>query len=272
MLQGLSIVSNDGVMLKPYIVSKIVDSEGKVILENNRHELGRVATKETVDKMKELMRSVINSDSRNGTGYSYQIPGYDLIGKTGTAQIFEKGKYLTGASNYIYSFAGIYPGDDPEIIIYTAIKKPQDGNNYIAEPTKDAIINISKYYGVEEKKKINETITIGNYDNKITTNVKKELEKTGIKVITLGTGNKIINQYPKAGINLSKNDVVILLTNDYDKKMLDFNGMAYKDVKNILDLMGADYQLSGYGYAYKQNINANEVIKDKVIVEFKELY
>ena len=272
MLQGLSIISNDGIMLRPYIVSKIVDSNGKVVLENSRQEVGRVATKETTDKMKELMRSVINSDSRNGTGYPYKIPGYDLIGKTGTASIFEKGKYLTGAGNYIFSFAGIYPGDDPEIIIYTAIKKPQDGYNYIAEPTKDAIINISKYYGVEEKKKVNEIITVGNYDNQLTTNVKKELEHFGIKVTVLGNGNKIINQYPKEGINLGKGDMVVLLTNDYDKKMLDFSGMSYKDVKNILDLMGVDYQLSGYGYAYKQNIAVGDVIKEKVLIEFKELY
>jgi len=272
MLQGLSIISNDGIMLKPYIVSKIVDSEGKVILENGRVELGRVTTKETTNKMKELMRSVINSDSRNGTGYAYQIPGYDLIGKTGTAQIFEKGKYLTGAGNYIYSFAGIYPGDDPEIIIYTAIKKPQDGNNYIAEPIKEAIINISKYYGVEEKNKVNETITLENYDNKLTANIKKELVNKNLKVITLGNGNKIINQYPKEGIILSKGDTIVLLTNDYDKKMLDFTGMSYKDVKNILDLMGVDYELSGYGYAVEQNVNVDEKITGKVIVQFKGLY
>ena len=272
MLQGLSIVSNDGIMLKPYIVSKIVDSEGKVILENGRVELGRVATKETTDKIKSLMRSVICSDGRNCTGYAYQIPGYDLIGKTGTAQIYEKGKYLTGASNYIYSFAGIYPGDDPEIIIYTAIKKPQDGNNYIADPTKDAIINISKYYGVEEKKKVNETITLENYDNKLTANIKKELVSSGLEVITLGTGNKIINQYPQKGITLAKGDIIVLLTNDYDKTMIDFTGMSYKDVKNILDLMNVEYSLSGYGYVKNQNILAGEKINDKVIIEFTGLY
>jgi len=65
---------------------------------------------------------------------------------------------------------------------------------------------------------------------------------------------------------------VVLLTNDYDKKMLDFTGMSYKNVKSILELMGVGYELSGYGYATGQSVSAGEVITDKVIIEFKGLY
>ena len=126
--------------------------------------------------------------------------------------------------------------------------------------------------GVEEKKKVNEVTLIDSYDNQIVTNVKKELENKGIKVVTLGTGNKVVRQYPQAGISLNKNDVVVLLTNDYDKKMLNFIGMSYKEVKNILDLMGVEYELSGYGYATKQNIDVGDKISGKVIIEFKGLY
>ena len=272
MLQGLSIISNDGVMIKPYVVSKIVDSTGKVILENKREELGKVVSKETTDKMKELLRSVISDDSKLGTGYAYKIPGFDLIGKTGTASIYEKGKYLTGGGNYIYSFAGLYPGDDPEIIIYTAIKKPKDGNNYIASSVKEVVINVSKYLGVESKNKVIETVNIKNYNNQIVTEVKKELENSGIKVLTLGVGNKVIDQYPKDGVSLKKDDTLILLTNDYDKVMLDFVGKSYKEVKNILDLMGVEYELSGYGYATKQNIEVGKKIEGKVLIEFSGLY
>ena len=266
MLQGLSMISNDGTMIKPYIVSKVVSSDGMVELENGRTELGKIVSKETTMKLKELMRSVISVDGTTGTGSAYRIPGYDLIGKTGTASIYEKGKYLTGDGNYIYSFAGMYPGDDPEIIIYTAIKKPKDGKNYIASSVKEVVVNISKYMGVEEKKKVNEVTLIDSYDNQIVTNVKKELENKGIKVVTVGTGNKVVRQYPQAGISLNKNDVVVLLTNDYDKNMLNFIGMSYKEVKNILDLMGVEYELSGYGYATKQNIDVGDKISGKVII------
>ncbi len=272
MLQGLTIVSNNGKMLKPYVVSKIVDNNGKVVLENKKEEIGTVINSTTVNKIKELMRSVISIDGTTGTGSAYRMEGYDLIGKTGTASIFERGKYLTGDGNYIYSFAGLYPGNDPEIIIYMAVKKPQDGQNYIAPSIKEVVVNTSKYLSIEEKKVQNKSIMVGNYANKITTEVKKELQNNGVRVITLGTGNKIVNQYPNQGINVYKNDLVVLLTNKYDKTMINFSGMSYKEVKETLKLMNVEYELSGYGYAKSQNIEADNKIDKKIVIEFKGLY
>ena len=271
-LQGMTIVSNNGKMLKPYVVSKIVDSNGKTIVENGKEELDTVVNANTVKKIKELMRSVISDDGSTGTGAAYKIDGYDLIGKTGTASIFEKGRYLEGNGEYIYSFAGLYPGEDPEIIIYMAVKKPKDSQNYIASPIKEVIVNTSKYLSIEEKNKITKKITVDNYSNKITTEVKKKLEDEGIKVITLGTGNKIINQYPSKGVDILKDDLVVLLTNDYDKTMLDFSGLSYKEVKETLELMNVDYELNGYGYADNQNVSAGAKIDKKVIIELKGLY
>lgn len=272
MLQGLSIVGNDGVMLKPYIVSKIVDSSGKTILENKKEEIGRVASHATIEKVKELLRSVISNDITTGTGYAYKIDGYDLIGKTGTASIYENGRYLVGGGDYIYSFAGLYPGNDPEIIIYMAVKKPQDGQNYIAPAVKEVVVNTSKYLSIEDKNNKLEKITIGDYSNKVVTDIKKELENNGLRVIALGTGNKIINQYPASKIDLYKNDLVVLLTNNYDKTMIDLTGLSYKEVKNILELMDVEYELSGYGYVVNQNIPAGNKIDSKVVVELKGRY
>ena len=118
MLQAMSIIANDGTMIHPYVVNKIISSNGDIVLENKREEVSTVASKKTTDKIKTLLRSVIFSDYTNGTGYAYKMDGYDLIGKTGTASIFEDGKYLVDNGDYIYSFAGLYPGDDPEIVIY----------------------------------------------------------------------------------------------------------------------------------------------------------
>ena len=98
------------------------------------------------------------------------------------------------------------------------------------------------------------------------------MEHNKIKVITLGTGNKVINQYPNKGIKVYENGLVVLLTNNYNKTMIDFNGMSYKEVKEILKLMDVEYELSGYGYAYQQNIDNGNVIDKKVIIEFKGLY
>lgn len=272
LLQGYSIVANDGVMLKPYIVSKIEDSTGKVIIENKRTELGQVVSKETTDKMKELLRSVVTKDSTEGTGSAYHMEGYDLIGKTGTASIFENGKYLTENGKNIYSFAGTYPGDNPEVIVYIAMKKPKDSYNYMAGPIKDIIVNVSKYLNIDNSNKENNKYQVDNYLNKTVTDIKQELTKNNIRVITLGTGNKIIKQYPESGVNLYKGDLLVLLTNDYDKTMIDFTNLSYKESKSILDLMNVEYDLKGYGYAYKQNINPQEKINEKIIIEFKKPY
>ena len=274
MLQGLTILANDGVMLKPYIVSSIKDASGKVILENKRTEVGLVSSEETVDKMRELMRSVISVDSTMGTGYAYRIDGYDLIGKTGTASIYdyESGKYLSGDGNYIYSFSGLYPGEDPSIIVYMAVKKPKDGKNYIAPAVKDIVVNVSKYLNIEEKEEIDNGYVINDYSNSVTSLVQKELKDEGIRVITLGTGNKVVSQYPLKGVSLYKNDLVVLLTNQYDKTMIDLKGMSYKEVVSILEVMGVPYSLNGYEYSVSQNIEPGSKIDKKVEVSFKGLY
>ena len=107
MLQALTAVANDGVMLKPYIVDKIVDSKGNVVLQNSKTELGRVATKNTTDKIRDLMETVVTE----GTGSNYNMPGYNLIAKTGTAQISSTNGtgYLKGEFDYIRGFAGMFP-------------------------------------------------------------------------------------------------------------------------------------------------------------------
>ena len=274
MLQALTAVSNDGIMLKPYIVSSVVSSDGDIIEKYDREEIGRVASSDTIKKIKELMKSVIVSDSNRGTGAAYYMEGYDLIGKTGTASIYdyESGKYLAGNSDYIYSFSGLYPGEDPELIVYMAVKKPKDSRNYVAPAVKDIIVNLSKYYNIDSESKVEKGYRLGNYINKVTTSVQSELKENGLNVILLGNGNKIISQYPESSSNLYKGDKVVLLTNSYNLEMIDFNGMSYKDANNILKLMGVEYKLEGYGYVYEQNIPKGSKIDKEVILKLKGKY
>lgn len=271
MLQALTAVANDGTMLKPYVVSSVVSSSGKILEENKKTEVGKIASSNTIDKIKELMSSVVVEDSTMGTGAAYYMEGYDLIGKTGTASIYdyEKGKYLTGESDYIYSFSGLYPGDDPELIMYMAVKKPKDSKNYIAPAIKDIVVNLSKYYKINEKNDNDLGYKIDNYTNKITLDIKKELNNKNIDVILLGNGNKIINQYPNKDVTLYKGNKIYLLTNNYDNTMIDFNGLSYKDAKNILNLMGTKYNLEGYGYVYEQNIEVGKKIDKEIILKLK---
>ena len=63
-----------------------------------------------------------------------------------------------------------------------------------------------------------------------------------------------------------------MLTSDYDKSMIDFNGLSYKEAKSVLDLMGVSYNLSGYGYVVSQNIEVGAKIDKNVELELKGLY
>lgn len=274
MLQALTSIANDGIMLKPYLVSSITSSNGEVLEKYEREEIGKVAEVSTINKIKELMRSVITPDSKNGTGYAYYMEDYDLIGKTGTASLYdyEQGKYLVGDSNYIYSFSGLYPGDNPELIVYMALKKPKDGSNYIAPAVKDIIVNLSKYYNINEQTTNNKGYQIDNYVNKTTLDIKQKLTEKNIEVIVLGNGNKIINQYPSSNITLYNEDKIYLLTNNYNKEMINFIDMSYKDTINILKLMNIEYELEGTGYVYEQNIEAGSIIDKKIVLKLKEKY
>lgn len=274
-MQALSSIANDGVMIKPYVVDKIVDTDTKeVILEGKREEVGTVAKKETIDKMKELMTYVINGDRSNSTGYAYYMDGYSLIGKTGTAQIFDysKGKYMTGESDYIYSFSGMFPSEDPEIIVYAAASRPKDTTNYIAPMVREVEKNITKYLNIEDSTKEKSSYNVESFYNKNVNDIKSYLENKKIKVLVLGEGTKVVNQYPSIGNMLYEDDLVILKTNNFDKKMIDLNGYSYKEVLNILKLMDAKYDLQGSGYVYEQSISPGEDITDTAIIKLKEKY
>lgn len=268
MVQALTAISNDGKLLRPYIVSKIVDSNTKKVKQEEMAEvIDVVSDANNISKIKELMKSVVCNDSKKCTGSAYYMEGYPIMGKTGTAQIYDEktGTYMRGASDYIYSFAGIYPTDNPEIIIYTGLKKPKDTANYVAPAVKDVIVNTSKYLNIVSDNNKTTTYKLKNYINKNTSNIKSELE-THTKLYILGTGEKIISQYPSANQKLYKGSVVALLTDKYNKAMPNLVGLSYKDAMNILKLMGVKYELEGKGYVVSQSIPEGIIVGDDATV------
>ncbi len=265
MVQALTSVGNNGKMLKPYIVKKIVNSNtSEVDYEATSEVIDTVASANTVDKIKDLMSSVVCEDSTKCTGSAYYMADYPIIGKTGTAQIYDSktGTYMKGASDYVYSFAGLYPKDNPEIIVYTAIKKPKDTTNYLAPAVKDVVVNVSKYLNIVTNTIKTKTYKITNYINKNVQDISSDISKSGMKLYVLGSGKKIIKQYPSNGSKLYNGSVVALLTDTYDKKMPNLVGLSYKDATNILKLMGVNYKVEGNGYVEEQSVKEGEVVKD----------
>ena len=274
-MQTLTAIANDGEMLKPYVVDKIVDSDTKKeIFNGEKTSLGSIASSDTINKMKDLMRSVINGDNTNSTGYAYYMDGYDLIGKTGTAQIYDykKGKYMTGDSDYIYSFSGMFPGENPEIIVYAALRRPKDTYNYIAPMIKEVEQNITKYLNITEKVKDKEEVVVDSYYNKNIADVKSNLESNNIKVIVLGEGDKIIEQYPRSNTTIYEDDLVILKSNKSNNIMPNVMGLSYKEVTNVLKLMNVEYTILGNGYVYEQSIEPGVVVETSVTIKLKSKY
>ena len=271
-LQALSIIANDGYMVKPNIVSKIVNN-GKVTYERQITKSERIVSQATVDKIKELMYNAINDVEGGAIGTAYIVDGLDVIGKTGTAQIYDSvnGGYLTGWLDNLYSFSGMFPKDDPEIIMFVSYKRPKNGSNKGLKNMSHSIIeSIAKYKGlISDKKDDND---IKSYDVSDYTNLDKEAvlkELDGLDVVVLGNGNKIIDQYPK-NTTLVTNDKIFLLTNDNNIKMPDLKGYSRIEAISILNLLDIDYEIEGYGYVTEQNIKADSDLTDKIKLILKQ--
>ena len=259
-VKALTPLTNDGILLEPYIVSKIVDSETKeVIVENTREEVERVASTATVQKMLQLMSDCVNGYGNTGSGY--RIDSGELIGKTGTAQIANErgGGYLSGKEDIISSFAGIYPKSNPQVIIYASVKKPSGGSQKpVSNAVKEIVNNISKYYGNSDSN-TSKTIDIQDYQVESFTNQKVDKAKTtltskGIKYQVIGNGSKVINQSPNSGDIITNNDIVYLITNDNAMTVPSVYGLSSKVSKDVLQKLGLSVKLDGVGYVTEQSL------------------
>lgn len=263
-LQALTIIANDGVMVKPHIISKMVNKETNEEIVTQIEKSEKLVSDLTISKIKDLMESVIKPESP--TGGKYYLEGYDIIGKTGTAQIYENGQYLTGSNDYVVSIALMYPKDNPEIIIYAAVKKPSSSaNTALIEPIKELVKNISKYKGMFEDSKTESkgiSYELTTYINKNVEEIKKELESNNINVVIIGDGSKVINQYPKKDTSILKGDKVFLITNGMNFTMPDISNWSRYDVVKWCEFVGIECLFDGYGYVINQSIESNTKIND----------
>ena len=273
-VKALTAISNDGIILQPYIIDKIVDSDtGEILYQGGKTELERVASLKTVTKIKELMRSVIAGNSKNSTGYYYYMDGYDFIAKTGTAQVAKENGQGYSDSEVIRGLAGMFPGEDPQVIIYLAIKNPSCGNNEIKKFVQSIIKNTSKYLEIydEQKEQVSklETYEVDSYINKDVNSVTSKLKSSSIETVVLGNGNIVIDQYPKKGETINKIDKVFLLTNGSDILMPDITNYSVRDFNSLVNLLDIPYQTDGIGYLVSQSIPPGTPITKESILEVK---
>lgn len=268
-VQAMSALTNDGVLLKPYLVEKIVDSETNEVIFKGKKKTGeRVASTATVNKMIQLMSDTVNGIGNTGSGF--RIESGQLIGKTGTAQIADvNGRgYLSGQEDIISSFSGIYPKDDPEIIIYASMKRPTGGlQKGLSTAVKEVVSNIAKYYG-ESVDSTTATDVVTTYQmpsfiNQDLDTVKNTLNSQQItNLVVVGSGDKVVKQYPSKNTTLTNKDKVFLIANDDHFTIPNIVGYSSSDGKALLHLLGVKVTLNGTGYVTSQSIPEGTVITE----------
>lgn len=216
-ITAISAVINGGDLLKPFVLKNILEPEtGNVMEHNSKTKVRKVISEET----SEIMRYALETVVALGGGKSAYIDGYRIGGKTGTAQKAVNGAYL--ANNYIMSFVGIVPSNDPEAVLYIAIDNPKDTallSSYTTTPIARRILldiidalDIEKQEGgVEKDYEWTDKVyyEVADVVGKSPKEAKELLEHFSIEYS--GSGEKIISQSPEAGTRLEDGSTVKLM-------------------------------------------------------------
>jgi len=216
---AVSAAINGGILYTPYIVKSINEPEtNSVIISNDARVVRKVISDATSSKVRFTLESVV----ANGTGRNAYIPGYRVGGKTGTAQKVSDGKYLVG--NYITSFIGFLPSDNPEVVVYIAIDNAKGVTQYggtVAAPIAKAVMEACiSALNIEEREGMMKEYNYGDkryskVSDVMGMNVKEALANLKeYKVEFSGSGNKVIYQSPKAGTVLYEGEIIRLMLGD----------------------------------------------------------
>ena len=260
-LQAYSIFTNNGTMIKPYIVDHITDSEGKIIFKGKRTVVRDVASSKNVNHMNQLMHNVVY----NGLTTYWQPNNVTMIGKTGTAQIASpNGGYQQGKYDVIKSIAAIFPEENPRYIIYVSAKKYVGGTKEFAGCVTKAVEEIASYaninYKEENKVLPTKVVKIPNYINKNANDVSTNITSLGLIPIVIGDGDKVIKLNFDKGSKVLQGEKIIVLTNGHNFIMPDITGWSRTDVVSLCKLLNLKYNIEGYGIVTSFSIPADAVI------------
>lgn len=267
MMQAFTAIANDGVMVKPQFITKLVDPNTNKETVMSKEVVGNPVTAESAQLTRQYMRDTTENKDYGIAYGKYNVPGYDVSVKTGTAQIVENGKYLFGGTDYIYSAVSMVPSENPEYIFYLTIKKPKDYDyNALSditnavlkramdlsstndEPTKEASAEIEK-------------VMVEDYRNFDTDQAAASAQKIGLEPIVVGTGSKVVKQSIPTGSKVLAGERLILLTDSADHVLPDLTGWSKADVVSLASLLDLDVEFKGDGFVTAQSIEAYQPVQ-----------
>ncbi|MCM3797593.1 stage V sporulation protein D [Caldibacillus thermoamylovorans] len=211
---AVSAAINGGTLYQPYVAKQLVDSQtNEVVMKKSPVAKRKVISEKTSEQIRYALESVV----AQGSGKKAFIDGYRVGGKTGTAQKAQGGRYLE--NNYILSFIGFAPADDPQIVVYVAVDNPKNAIQFggqVAAPIVGNIIEDSmRVLGVEQRKnQLEKKVTwldtpiievpnlIGLEKNKIVNQL------FNLKLDISGEGEKIVKQAPEPGTKVEEGSTI----------------------------------------------------------------
>lgn len=264
-VRAVAAIVNGGYLLKPYVVSQVLDSDGNVVKSNERTVLRQVISEETSATMCKMMEYVVT----DGTAGSAKTPGYRVGGKTGTSEKIdtydENGKPV---EDKIVSFIGVAPIDDPKYVVLVALDTPNyvagtsytPHNQYIsgglmAAPTvRDVFLDILPYLGVEPDYSSDDirgvNITLPDVIGMTEDEAAVLLSGKSITYRTVGQGSTVTDQLPSPGAEVPGNSEIILYFGNAVKtteqvEVPDFVGYGIADVDYLATNAGLYIQAKG---------------------------
>ena len=264
-VRAIAAIVNGGYLLKPYVVSQVLDSDGNVVKSNERTVLRQVISEETSATMCKMMEYVVT----DGTAGSAKTPGYRVGGKTGTSEKIdtydENGKPV---EDKIVSFIGVAPIDDPKYVVLVALDTPNyvagtsytPHNQYIsgglmAAPTvRDVFLDILPYLGVEPDYSSDDirgvNITLPDVIGMTEDEAAALLSGKSITYRTVGQGSTVTDQLPSPGAEVPGNSEIILYFGNAVKtteqvEVPDFVGYGIADVDYLATNAGLYIQAKG---------------------------
>ncbi|MFT8323029.1 MAG: penicillin-binding transpeptidase domain-containing protein [Bacillus sp. (in: firmicutes)] len=273
-IQAATAVANNGKMMKPYVIEKILNgTTGDLIKKTVPEVAGTPISAATAKQVRSYLETVITS--KNGTGQKYKIDGYDVAGKTGTASIPTSGGYLTGENNYVFSFMGMAPADDPELLMYVAVQQPQLMQGKVgSDPVSEIFTSVMKsslqYMEIKPSAKpsVKQSLKVPDVTGLSINQAEKELKNNGLEAVIIGKEDTVTSQLPKAAESYLEGGRVLVKT-DGKATVPNIKGWSLRDVLKLTELTGVKVKTSGSGYVYSQSIKAGSTVKENETLTIK---
>lgn len=266
MMKAFTSIANNGTMIQPRYISKVVDPQTGEERTTQTEVLGQPFSKETTEKVREYMRDVVESENYGSAYGVYSVPGYNVSAKNGTAQIAsDTGGYQTGDTAYLYSIVEMVPSEDPDYVLYLTMKHPKTYDRMalakIANPLMKRAMDFKETEEDSDTETKTEKVSVADYRNLEADVAAADAQKSGLQPVVIGNGKKVQKQSTANGDQLISGEKLILYTGG-DKLMPDVTGWSKADIMKLGKILGIEVSFDGDGYCVKQELAPYEKITE----------